>query len=87
MKIFIIIKHNSQRIKKKNFLNINGFPLWEFFLKKFKKKDQVYIDTDSSEVAIVGKLSSTLLASSAKDIETENTISSIVIRFIAIIFP
>ena len=56
MKIFIIIKHNSQRIKKKNFLNINGFPLWEFFLKKFKKKDQVYIDTDSSEVFNSGKI-------------------------------
>jgi CMP-N-acetylneuraminic acid synthetase len=55
MKFFIIIKHNSQRIKKKNFIKIRKLPLWEFFLNKFKKTDQVYIDTDSPQVYGIGK--------------------------------
>lgn len=55
MKIFIIIKHKSERLKRKNFLKIKGYPLWEFFLRKFKKTDQVFIDTDSQEIYTKGK--------------------------------
>ena len=55
MKIFIIIKHKSERLKKKNFIKIKKFPLWEFFLRKFKKTDHVYIDTDSQEIYSKGK--------------------------------
>lgn len=55
MKIFIIIKHKSERLKRKNFLKIKGYPLWEFFLRKFKKTDQVFIDTDSQEIYKKGK--------------------------------
>ena len=28
MKIFTIIKENSERIPDKNFIEINGYPLW-----------------------------------------------------------
>lgn len=55
MKIFIIIKHKSERLKRKNFIKIKEFPLWEFFLRKFKKTDHVYIDTDSQEIYSKGK--------------------------------
>jgi CMP-N-acetylneuraminic acid synthetase len=55
MKFFIIIKHTSQRIKKKSFLKIGKYPLWEHFLRKFKPKDQVYVDTDSNEIYDIGK--------------------------------
>lgn len=55
MKIFIIIKHKSERLKRKNFLKIKGYPLWEFFLRKFKKTDQVFVDTDSPEIYAKGK--------------------------------
>ena len=55
MKIFIIIKHKSERLKRKNFLKNKGYPLWEFFLRKFKKTDQVFIDTDSQEIYKKGK--------------------------------
>ena len=55
MKIFIIIKHKSERLKRKNFLKINGYPLWEFFLRKFKNTDQVFVDTDSPEIYKKGK--------------------------------
>ena len=50
MKFFIIIKHKSERIKKKSFLKIGKYPLWEHFLRKFKSRDKVYIDTDSHEI-------------------------------------
>jgi CMP-N-acetylneuraminic acid synthetase len=55
MKFFIIIKHNSQRIKKKSFVKIRNYPLWEFFLRKFKSSDKVFVDTDSSEIYKLGK--------------------------------
>ena len=55
MKFFIIIKHNSERIKKKSFLKIGKYPLWEHFLRKFKSTDQIFIDTDSSEIFKIGK--------------------------------
>ena len=56
MKFFIIIKHRSERIKGKSFLKIGKYPLWEHFLKKFKSTDQVFIDTDSSEIYKKGKI-------------------------------
>ena len=55
MKFFIIIKHSSERIKKKSFLKIGKHPLWEHFLRKFKSSDQIYIDTDSPEIYKKGK--------------------------------
>ena len=55
MKFFIIIKHKSERIKKKSFLKIGKYPLWEHFLRKFKSRDKVYIDTDSHEIYEKGK--------------------------------
>lgn len=55
MKFFIIIKHKSERIKRKSFLKIGKYPLWEHFLRKFKSNDEVFIDTDSSEIYIKGK--------------------------------
>ena len=54
MKIFLIIKHNSQRVKRKNFLKIKGIPLWQHFLKKFNSNDKVFIDTDSDEILKIG---------------------------------
>ena len=55
MKLFIIIKHKSERIKKKSFLKIGKYPLWEHFLRKFKSTDQIFIDTDSPEIFKIGK--------------------------------
>ena len=55
MKYFIIIKHKSQRIRRKSFLKIGRYPLWEHFLRKFKSNDEVFIDTDSSEIYEKGK--------------------------------
>lgn len=55
MKFFIIIKHKSERIKRKSFLKIGKYPLWEHFLRKFKHSDEVYVDTDSSEILNKGK--------------------------------
>ena len=56
MKFFIIIKNNSERIKKKSFLNIGKYPLWEYFLRKFKSTDQIFIDTDSPEIFKKGRI-------------------------------
>ena len=56
MKFFIIIKKNSERIKKKSFLKIGKYPLWEHFLRKFKSTDQIFIDTDSPEIIKKGRI-------------------------------
>jgi CMP-N-acetylneuraminic acid synthetase len=50
MKVFIIIKETSQRVKNKNFIKINNEVLWERTVKKFSKNFKVYIDTDSKKV-------------------------------------
>jgi CMP-N-acetylneuraminic acid synthetase len=54
MKIVAIIpiKSRSERVKNKNFKKINGKPLYKFLLEKVKKCnfDEVYIDSDSSEI-------------------------------------
>ena len=48
----IPIKKNSKRVKGKNFIKIKGKPLYRYLLDKLKKThfDEIYIDTDSSEI-------------------------------------
>jgi len=47
--IFIPIKHNSQRVPRKNFRLLNGEPLYKHVLLKYVDFD-VYVDTDSEEI-------------------------------------
>lgn len=49
MKVFFIIKHNSQRIKNKNFKKISNLELYKKVLYKFKNF-QVFVDTDSERI-------------------------------------
>ena len=49
MFFFIIIKHDSERIKKKNFKKINGLELWKYLILTLKKQ-KVFIDTDSPKI-------------------------------------
>ena len=49
MKFFIIIKKNSQRVKKKNFQRIGKMELWQHLIKTLRNK-KVFIDTDSNEI-------------------------------------
>jgi CMP-N-acetylneuraminic acid synthetase len=49
MKIFIIIKENSERVHKKNFRLLNNMPLWKHLIYELKDYD-VFIDTDSPSV-------------------------------------
>lgn len=49
MKFFIIIKNNSQRIKKKNFVKLGKKSLWEHLIIELKGKN-VFIDTDSPKI-------------------------------------
>jgi CMP-N-acetylneuraminic acid synthetase len=49
MKIFIPIKHNSQRVSRKNFRRFGKEPLFKHTLLKFKKHE-VYVDTDSQDI-------------------------------------
>lgn len=49
MIVFIPIKHNSQRVSKKNFRIFNGEPLYKHTLLKYTA-DEVYVDTDSEQV-------------------------------------
>ena len=49
MFFFIIIKHNSKRIKNKNFQKINGLELWKYLILTLKKQ-KVFIDTDSPRI-------------------------------------
>ena len=49
MIVFIPIKHNSQRVHRKNFRIFNGEPLYKHTLLKYTQ-DQVYVDTDSDEI-------------------------------------
>lgn len=46
MIFFIIIKHNSSRIKKKNFKKIGKLQMWEHLINTLKGQ-KVFIDTDS----------------------------------------
>tara|TARA_R110002020_G_scaffold29001_1_gene91793 strand:- start:13216 stop:13863 length:648 start_codon:yes stop_codon:yes gene_type:complete len=49
MKIFIPIKHLSQRVEGKNFRDFGGEPLFKHTLLKYVD-DEVYVDTDSEKV-------------------------------------
>ena len=49
MIIFIPIKHNSQRVHRKNFRRFGKEPLFKHTLLKLKKH-KVYVDTDSQEI-------------------------------------
>lgn len=48
-KMFLIIKCNSERVKKKNFREISGKPLHQYFMDQRKSFD-IYIDTDSDDI-------------------------------------
>lgn len=48
-KMFLIIKDNSERVKKKNFREIEGKPLHQYFIDKRKSFD-IFIDTDSDDI-------------------------------------
>lgn len=47
--IFIPIKHNSQRVARKNFRRFGSEPLFKRTLLKFNKH-QIFVDTDSQEI-------------------------------------
>ena len=49
---FVPIKTRSARVPRKNFREINGKPLYAFFLDKLKLTnfDEVYVDSDSNEI-------------------------------------
>jgi len=49
MIVFIPIKHNSQRVPRKNFRLFNGKPLYKHTLLKYTD-EQVFVDTDSDEI-------------------------------------
>ena len=48
MKIFTIIKERSQRIPNKNFVDLNGYPLWWHLLSELDGLD-VTVNTDSQK--------------------------------------
>ena len=54
MKIFIPIKHESQRVKNKNFRIFNGNPLWIHLIDKLSSFE-VFIDTDSDKILEIAK--------------------------------
>lgn len=49
MKVFIPIKHNSQRVPGKNYKEFHGEPLYKHTLLKYRKHE-VFVDTDSDEI-------------------------------------
>jgi N-acylneuraminate cytidylyltransferase len=49
MKFFIIIKENSERVPRKNFIRLNHIPLWKNLIYELEGED-VYIDTDSKQI-------------------------------------
>jgi CMP-N-acetylneuraminic acid synthetase len=48
-KMFLIIKQNSERVKRKNFRLLDNRPLHQFYMEQRKAFD-IYIDTDSDEI-------------------------------------
>ena len=48
-KIFLIIKKHSERVKSKNFRDINQIPLHEYYIRKRTPFD-IFIDTDSEAI-------------------------------------
>jgi CMP-N-acetylneuraminic acid synthetase len=55
MKIFIILKEKSQRVKNKNFIKFSNIELYKKVLYKFKDF-QLFIDTDSDKIIKDSKL-------------------------------
>lgn len=49
MIVFIPIKHNSQRVPRKNFREFNGEPLYKHTLLKYRDAN-VFVDTDSDDI-------------------------------------
>ena len=49
MKVFFIIKQESERVKNKNFKKINGIELYKKVLYKFRNFE-VFVDTDSKKI-------------------------------------
>lgn len=49
MKVFFIIKQESERVKNKNFKKVNGIELYKKVLYKFKNFE-VFVDTDSKKI-------------------------------------
>ena len=49
MDLFIPIKHNSQRVPRKNFRRFGREPLFKRTLLKFKQHN-IFVDTDSQEI-------------------------------------
>ena len=48
MKIFTILKDKSKRIPDKNFIELNGYPLWQHLLSELDGLD-VTVNTDSQK--------------------------------------
>jgi len=51
MKFFVIIKEHSERLPNKNFLDLDGLPLYKHLLYELRGKE-VYLDTDSKKVKL-----------------------------------
>lgn len=50
MKVFTYIKNDSSRIRKKNFIDLGGLPLWKHLIYELSDLCEVFIDTDSEEI-------------------------------------
>ena len=48
MKIFFIIKE-KYRVKNRNFIKLDGLPLYKYVLRKYKNF-KVFVDTDSEKI-------------------------------------
>jgi CMP-N-acetylneuraminic acid synthetase len=71
MKFFTIIKDKSERVPDKNFIILNGKPLWVHLLDKLKD-EEVFVDTDSPRVLASCKRAYRRLPEHIK-LETDNT--------------
>lgn len=76
MKIFTIIKENSQRVPDKNFVNINGHPLWWHLISELSDLE-ITINTDSpkliDQLRSYGFDSVTVIKRHQKHIDWENS--------------
>ena len=55
MIFFIIIKHNSLRIKKKNFKKVGNKQLWQNLIHNLKG-EKIFVDTDSKKIYEISKI-------------------------------
>ena len=86
MKIFIPIKHNSQRVPRKNFRELNGNPLYKHTLYKLSDYE-VYVDTDSEEIILDiesdEKLDNVIVYDRSKDLIGDDvSVCNLIKRFI-----